>query len=356
MTRKLTIAVVAVFLGSLGVVVGLIVLSKDIREKPGSFLRQYPPHPVIEGKKVKLVDDDYYFAGVTNQYIYLASTLKPLELLRVNTGMTDTSLIQLKIPALKGRRYVRITVAVDSPYFYVMDGAIPYIYRGKLNDRLATPFLKNSVYFNDALPIAPGSFAINALSTKTQEDALGKLVINPIVSVKLNYELLKRQFDGSFDVDGSLSLNKYLNKLIYVYYYRNEFIVIDTNMNLEYRSNTIDTFRIAQVKTAKVASENEIRLSAPPIITNKSHATYRNWLFVHSLLPAKNEYMKTFAKSSTIDVYDLRRQYYEFSFPIPDDDGKKVREFRFTSGKLYVLFQNSIIQYDLVKKYFSDKT
>lgn len=352
MTVKLGLWIVTTFILSIGLVVGLWALSKDIRDEPGSFLRQYPPHPVIGTEIVKLPDEHYYFAGATNAKVYLANTVKPFEVLTIDTDMSDTSLVHLDLGSTERLKYFRITVKIDSPYFYFMDGAIPYMYRGNTNTWEGEHFMKDSTYFIDALPISPGSFAISALSTKTNEKALGKLVVNE--DVKLNHDLLERQFDGLFDVDGSLSYDKALNKLVYVYFYRNEYMVMDTNLNLNYRGNTIDTFRIAQVKTADVYSNKIIELSAPPVITNKSHAVYRQWLFIHSLLPAKNENMDQFNKASAVDVYNLNSRTYQFSFYIYDEDGDKLRNIMVHNNTLYALYERSIRSFDLVEKYFTE--
>ena len=351
MTKQLTLWISISFILSIGLVAGLSALSKDIREQPGSFLRQYPPHPVIASDIIKLPDEHYYFAGATNEKIYLANTLDPFEVLTIHRDISDTTFVRLDLGITDRLKYFRITVRIDSPYFYFMDGAIPYMFRGKISTWKGEVFMKDSTYFIDALPISPGSFAISALSTKTNEKALGKLVVNR--NVKLNHDLLERQFDGLFDVDGSLSYEKELNKLVYVYFYRNQYLVIDTVLNLEYRGNTIDTFRTAQIKTADAYSGGSMKLSVPPVITNKSHAVYRQCLFVHSLLPAKNEDMDQFNKASVIDVYDLASQTYQFSFYIYDEDGEKMRNLMVRNNELYALYQSSIRRFDLVRKYFS---
>lgn len=355
MTKKLTLWVIATFVLSIALVVGLSALSKDIREKPGSFLRQYPTHPVEPVKLIRLPDNNYYFAGVTARNIYLADTGRPLDLLEIKADLSDTTNIHLKIDGFEGSKYVRITVAVDSPYFYVMDGGIPYMYRGNLGEWIGKPFMTDSVKFIDAIPLSINSFAIRATSTKTKEYVLGKIKItSDSTAVNLNFNLLQRQFNGTFDVNGSFTFDKYMNRLTYVYFYRNQYLVMDTSLNLQGRGNTIDTFRIAQVKAAEVASENSVRLAAPPLITNRGHTTYKDWLFVHSLLPAKNEDMKTFNKSSIIDVYSLTDYSYLFSFQVYDEYGEKLREIKAANDNLYALYETTIRKFDLVDYYFKD--
>jgi hypothetical protein len=272
MTKKLTLWVIATFLLSIGLVVGLWALSKDIREKPGSYLRQYPTHVVEPVKLIRLPAKNYYFAGATAKNIFLANTERPLELLEIKTDFSASTDAHLKIDGFEGSKYIRISLAVDSPYFYVMDGGIPYIYRGSVNNWIGKPFMMDSVKFVDAIPLSPNSFAIRAISTKTKEYVLGKMTITPdSTTVDLNFNLLQRQSNGIFDVNGSFAFNKSMNRLTYVYYYRNQYFVMDTSLNLLGRGNTIDTFKIAQVRAAGVESEKSVRLAAPPLTTNRGH-------------------------------------------------------------------------------------
>src|SRR5690606_40140677 len=43
------------------------------------------------------------------------------------------------------------------------------------------------------------------------------------------------------------TLFRSLNKIVYIYYYRNEYIMANENLELEFRGKTIDTVSIAQL-------------------------------------------------------------------------------------------------------------
>lgn len=342
------------FVLSISVVLGLWGLSEDFRDRPGSFLRQYPPHPVIESKRLPLDDDHYYFAGATNNDMYLASWVRPFELLKIASTLSDSTRIRLRIDALAGTRFVSISVAIDSPYFYLMDGAIPYIYRGLIGEWQGTKLMRKDTYFIDAIPIGTNSFAVRALSSKTRGYALGKLNTEENRPLKLNPNLLEPQFDGVFDVDGVLSYHKESNRLVYSYYYRNQYIVMDTSMHLLYRGNTIDTFKTARIEVTEIPSANSRRLSSPPYTINKTHAIYKNWLFVVSMVPAMNDDMERFRKASVIDVYDLRSRRYQFSFRIYNDNNEKLQHILVVNDTLFALFKNSIMKFDIAVQYFKD--
>lgn len=349
---KLMLYIASCMITSIGTIALLSGLSRDIRKRPGSFLREYPPHPIVDPEFMRVADNSYYIAGIANDKIYLSSPLSPLYLLEIDQNMTDTSLVKLNIDGIESERYFRITVRIDSPYFYLMDGVIPYIYRGKIGDWTGELFIHDT-YFVDAIPLSARAFAIRALSSRTKEHALGKLTTNPR-DIFLNYDLLEKQYDGIFCTDGSISFDRLSGTLTYVYYYRNQFIIMDSSVNLVSRGNTIDTFRTAPIRTTYIGSEGATELSVPPRIINRSHDIYKDWLFINSVLPAKNESMEHFNEASVIDVYDVASQEYKFSFYIFDDEGERMKQFRVVNNRIFVLYDRAIWRYDLNEAYFSE--
>lgn len=349
--RKILFIAGACFLISTGVVIMLFAWSTDIRQQPGSFLRQYPPHPVVETASFRLSNTSYYLAGATAHTVYLAHRLAPLHVLQVSNNLADTVHRSLVLKDIRKQKHFRITVQIDSPYYYFMDGTIPFYYRGNITDGRGANVLPDSMYFGDVAILSPQSFAMRALSRQQQVHILGKRMLG-LARPLLKYDLLEKQKDGIFCTDGMLHYNKELSRLVYIYHYRNQYIVMDTSLTLQYRANTIDTFSIAQVKFDSVASEQSIRLSAPPFTVNKRCATSGRYLFIHSQVAARNESMKQFARGSVIDVYDMVTHTYAFSFYIPDYRGKPMKDFTVTGGKLYALFDNALKQYDLMARDF----
>ncbi|MDO5969891.1 hypothetical protein Q4Q35_08725, partial [Flavivirga aquimarina] len=63
-----------------------------------------------------------------------------------------------------------------------------------------------------------------------------------------------------------------------------------------------------------IASKNQQKLAAPALKVNKSSATSGNYLFVNSKLLGSKESLVLWKESSVIDVYDLVKNRYEFSF------------------------------------------
>ena len=170
----------------------------------------------------------------------------------------------------------------------------------------------------------------------------------------LKPELLVKQGEGLFSTDGMLLYDKSISRLIYMYYYRNQFICMDTNLKLLYKGKTIDTISRAQIKVSKIksGSENTFTLSVPPLVVNKKGSVYKGCLFVHSNIIAKNETKKAFDNASVIDVYNLKAGSYKFSFYLPDYNNTKMFDFAINGNTLIALYDHYIFVFELNDKYF----
>jgi hypothetical protein len=339
----------------IAIVAMLYALSDSITHKHNNFVRLFPPHPVTERAVLDVKYNSYYIAGMTKNHIYFGNITAPFHLLIMNTLSADTQHVHLSVSDIVKPKLGFLKVKIDSPFFYIMDGTSPSLFRGIINNAkhaenhwVARRFMYDSIFFTDGVPIGRSSFVLRTTHflNKNKEDALGKESAYP-PHFKLAPTLLEKQIDGIFCVDGMLHYNRELKTLVYVYYYRNQYIVIDTNMNLLYRSHTIDTISKAKIKVATVSSKNARTLAAPPLTVNKHSCVFENFLFIQSNLMAKNEEKKVFDMASVIDVYSLKDKSYQFSFYIFNYNRQKLRGFKIVGDKLVAQFGQYVITYDL---------
>ena len=329
-------------------------LSDKLTHQQNSFYRYFPPHPAVYDNAIDLKYNSYYFAGVSGDNIYLSSLTAPLHMLKVNPATMDTSHYTIKIndnDPLKFSSSTRVNIL--SPYFYIADGITPRILRGTLGQWTAKRFMYDSAYFNDAKPIGSKSFTLRTISAKTNENILGK-ESNIKPHVLLRDHLLEKQVDGIFCTDGMLHYNKELSKIIYLYHYRNQYMVMDTTLNLLYKGRTIDTNTIAKIKTTSIESNHSKTISEPPLVINKNSYTYGNYLFVYSGLMAKNENKDTFNETSVIDVYNITSDTYEFSIYIYPYRKQKLKRFIITDKYLLGIHDQYLVIYNLNPKWFKE--
>ena len=345
----IVIVVTSLVLGLIAVLILYYNSSRfNYRYNYNSFFRVFPKDPIRFSNMLDVKYNSYYLAGVTSNHIYLGNSTAPLHLLVMSIQLTDTQHIQLQIERIKQRS---ATVKVDSPYFYLMDGTMPFIYKGNLNDWYASRYMLDSTYFVEAIPITNSSLALRAMSIEPYENILAKKKLYP-PSLELFSNILEKQIDGIFCTDGMLHYNSEIQRLIYIYFYRNQFICMDTSMNILYKANTIDTISHAKIKVGQITSENAITMTSPAFIVNKQSSIFGNQLFIHSNLLSKNENKKKFDEASVIDVYNLKNGVYQFSFYIPNYYKNEMKTFKVLENTLIVLYDHYILTYELNREYF----
>jgi hypothetical protein len=352
MTKKIGVLILACFILSIGVVVVLAAISKDMRQQPGSFLREFPPHPALEAEVLDLKYNTYYIAGGTEHHIYLSNYTAPLHMLVANLTLTDTQHVTLKVKEIEQQKFWVARVKVDSPYYYLTDGAVPIIYKGNVNDWRAQRYAHDNAYFQDIVPLGNEVFYIRALSNPGRENILG-ILSNISPHIRMKHGILQKQVDGIFCTDGMMHYNKARNELIYIYRYRNEYTVMDTSLNVLRRLHTIDTTTRAKIEIETIESSGSTTFASPSRSVNRTSSVSNNLLFVNSALLAKNEPQTAHENATVIDVYNLSNGEYQFSFYIYNYGEEKLKQFEVFGGKLFALFDEHIQVWNLDPKYFN---
>src|SRR5690606_35021463 len=254
--------------------------SERIIQKANPFIRRFPPHIVEYETQTDLKYNSYYFAGVDNYSLYLGNTTAPLQVLKISKDLKEIQSIKIT-PEESSFHFRSLQLKVIPPYFYLADGTVPCIYGGKTTDWKAKLKLEGAPYFTLIESMDSINFVFRSNSLRSGENIIGILKLSHPPQFKLTDQLLQKQNkkDGIFDTDGTLLVDKESAKIIYLYRYRNQFIVADKNADLLYRGNTIDTISQARIQVSEVNGERT--MSKPPLSVNTDAAVYKNLLFVN---------------------------------------------------------------------------
>jgi hypothetical protein len=328
-------------------------VANRVNRRDNGFVRLFPPHPVLPTSNVvRLPYNSYYLAGASGDTVYLGNSVGPLHVMKVHQSMLDTQHVQiaLRYPIEKLRR---LTLTIDSPYYYLLDGIAPGLFRGTVGQWQASRFMYDSAYFTEAVPMGPSSFAVRSVMAN-REYALGReTASSPHVS--FDTTLLQKQIDGLFCTDGILHYRPEYHDLVYLYHYRNEYIRFDTTLKLIERGRTIDTISHAQIKVGSYAKGSTITMAAPPLMVNYESSISGKYLFVRSGLRASNETEEMFRDAFVIDVYDLTlesHERYRFSFYLHPHGEEKLKMFRVYGRNLYALYEHYLVRYTFNDRYF----
>lgn len=347
-SKKLYLSLLICIIGSIGFMALLFAFTNKGLQRDMSFKRGFLYDAPKKTHELDLEYNGYYIAGAAEGQIYLGNSQSPLYLTLVDT-------------ALQSKQAVHITMDQDSlplrspqlriipPYFFLMDGTIPYILRGSTKDWKGYSMLKDRLYFTNAQAMDSVTLAIRTISSKTNEFALGTIHLSDSAKMILSHKLLQKQVDGDgvFDVDGTLLYNQQRQQLVYTYHYRNQYIVANDSLELQMLGKTIDTISQAQIQVGTITSKNQQKLATPALMVNRYSTTSGNYLFVNSKRLGKTESLVLWKKSSLIDVYDLEKNLYEFSFYVTDIEEKKLRSFYVLNDIFIGLIGNHMVTYQL---------
>jgi len=350
MKKNQIIALVGCMVCCVGVLFSLFALSPFAADIPRqTFDRNFDTRVYLRKRsEIDLKVNSFYIAGTTKNSVYLGNWTGPYHIVQVGIPGLDTVHAYLTIKDVKTPDDYRVfRLKVDSPYFYLSHGTMPGIFSGRLADGIASPSLPvQPPYFVDVVPVSPKLFALKSRVRSTQSNELATLKPDsPYFEVKP--ELLQKQVDGIFCVDGTLHHDKELNKMIYVYAYRNEFMVMDTCLNTVTRHHTIDTFSRAPIKVAKVASKNYSTLASPPIRVNFQSCVLGNLLLIQSPFLAKNEDKVAFQKGSPVDVYNIATGKYLYSFHLSRIKDQSPSSFAVIGKWLVAIYDHSLVMFNV---------
>lgn len=339
---------------SVAMIFKLFNLSEDIIHYQNQFIRRFPQHVAQEIHQTDLTYNSYYFAGIGDGKIYLGNYTAPLQIMVLDSTLKEKKIYRIELKE-KNLPFQAPQIRVLGAHFFVFEGIVPYIFKGSTSNWKASLKINSGYYFSHLEPMDSVNMVIRYLTPKSGESLIGTLNLADTTKVSYGAKLLQKQFDGIFDTDGSLLFNRLLNRIVYVYLYRNEYIVANTNLNLDYRGNTIDTISRAQVRLTQLKNSTMKTFAEPPLIVNKTTAVNGNLLFVNSLLPGLYESENIWKLASIVDVYDLPDKTYRSSFPIYHIAGKKMKDMLVSGNLLYALIGEKIVCYQLLEHLSQDR-
>lgn len=290
--------------------------------------------------KIDLGNANYDFAGWIGNRLYLRNVDVPFALVEVREGsISDT--IHVNHPMTE--KITTAQIYVDSAFFYLGDLINYVIYKGSINDWTIHEQVNGPRFFSEYVPVSDSAIAYR---TVTGSETEYRLIIESAHQSFDGTGLIQTQIDGLFCTDGMLRFDQMTRSIVYIYFYRNQFIHTDLKLELLGRNPTIDTTNHAKISVAYNAKDKYASLSSPPNIVNRAVECSDGKLLVNSNLIADNESRDTFQSADVIDVYNLADGGYLFSFYIPRNNGYRLTHFELHESHLFVLRGSTLEIYE----------
>ncbi|PHR12829.1 MAG: hypothetical protein COA40_08165 [Aequorivita sp.] len=317
-----------------------------------AFQRKYLPRAAEYLGDYDLGSKSYYLAGFKDSIIYIGNLQAPLYLKTIDVSLKHIQDFQVTISNLE-LPYRRARILVEPPFFFVGDGTVPVLFRGKTNDWQATVFSYDDAYFKQFEIADSTHIGLTGISAITSTTNLGLITkASAQDTVIFNDQIITKQVDGIFDSDGSLLWNYAHKKFIYTYFYRNSYEVTDENLNHLSTGNTIDTVSTAILNIFHHSKKNQYK-KGQAVIVNRHTATYGDYLFINSDRLGRFEDKTTANAAAIIDVYNILENTYKFSFYIGHQPDKKLDGFRINKDLLIALVNGRLWIFKLKPEYFN---
>jgi hypothetical protein len=310
--------------------------TKDNEVLRGNFYRNKSNNAPILETIFNLRDGINYIAGLHGDTIYLGSTVQSDSVQCLNYENRNSTLKFVQ----GGKTGTKATVRY--PFIFHMFEMNNKIIRANLSNRENTREFLLPV-FTDAIPVTKNSFAFRTYNEMRSALQLGKLSDEKLERFP---SLLRKQLDGIFCTDGILTFNQQEEKLFYVYFYRNQFLCLDTSMNLLYTGKTIDTISQVKIKVA-FTSDDSRKLASPARLVNRYACSGDSVLFVVSQVLGETEQLDDLRNGSMIDCYRTRNGEYLRSFHLPNYKNQRLVEISISKSRLFALYQNYLLVYSL---------
>lgn len=338
--KYISLVLIITILSSLSVFL-LYLQSENQLRKNNNFTRRYIPHALEESKELNIKYNSFYFIGQDNKNIYLGNTTAPLNITIVKKDLSSFSKFRIPLNT-NSHSFKNLTVTWKTPNYYIYDGTVPVIYTGSLEktDSLKTVSF-GEMYFDQLNVISDTIFLFRSQSSKFKTFVIGEYKNH---KVNLKYDLLGTQNSGYIKNDGHLISDLEKKSFIYLYYYKNEFVVFDSLLNQKNKFKLISFKKEQKTEMVKL-SDGSSKVKNPLQQTVKNSTVSKNLLFVNSNSKATHDGIMQWNKASIIDMYKINQQYYSGSFLIPDRHGEKVKDMLIADQYLYILIGNEIIKY-----------
>lgn len=334
-----------------GLAIGLLVGYSSIGHQGQNFSRHFGSIHLIACDTTKLSVNSFVVLTVDADRLLLHSRIAQRLMLEVDLRTLDTSSFIVPEHDLEGIEFQNPHMLVNDSDLIIADGSMGMLLRS--DDARQGKFIKKDFpAFSLIVQTTDTTFVLRTYNASAQQDIL--TWINTINGERHdNLVALQKQMDGILCVDGSLLFNRDLQRIVYVYYYRNEFVTSDAVLKSISRGRTIDETDRASIEVDTYEHNGELTTTfkSPPHLVNKRCATDGNYLYVVSDVKATNQERLTFDTNYTIDRYNLVTFTYDGSFLVkPPKDRHDLKNFDFvvSGNKLIAIFDDQLFVYALI--------
>ncbi|WP_431293382.1 hypothetical protein [Pedobacter sp. P26] len=321
-------------------------LAKTRETTPNGFVRNFGSHHLQKIGEDISIEPIWRLVGLTDNKIYLGHQKYVQHIKEININDHSSCFSTIGGNIFQSTSLFRASLNIDSPFFFINDSFVSKFFKGNTRDFLARDYKMPKIKFDKAVSVKDGSLIVR-LNDRKDGIVIGKAFAGTNRFI-IDKTLLKAQGDNYFSKDGILLSDSESGKIVYVYLYRNDFLVIDSSLKRQFEAKTIDTTSHSKIQLG-YNGQNRLSMSAPAARVNRYSWVWKSNLFIQSGLRADNEDIEDFNRGYTIDVYDLnQRGEYKYSLQLEGEEKNKLKGFRIRGNLLIALFDQKIKTYKII--------
>ncbi len=301
-------------------------------------------------RDIALPGKNFYFSGIADDIIFLSHKSSPNRVLEVDTIFTKTISYSLLFGETKNLYAPEMSVTATRNVF-IMDGLMPAIMHGHLSDSSLMTVSLDKLYFQKGLALSDASLMLQVFDSTRRQNVFIKY--NLLTKHTSRYIYAPTTYgDGVFSIDGTISFDEKAHQLAYVYFFRNRFDILDTNLHVIGTSQTIDT--VSHPVLSINTFGNKRTLTSTPLLVNKGCCISGNRLYIISGITAKNELKDLRENCTVIDIYSVITGAYIQSLYAYDFRDQPLSDFKVIGDQFIGIFGNYLAKF-AIKRVRSDK-
>lgn len=335
-----------VLLGSTMVSVSIVlVLFAAVAPQPelsNGFSRKWTAVSILPDAVLDLGYNSFYFGGYQHDQIFLGNRTSPLFVVKCRGNLRDTTehIISNLSPSV-GSNCIFME---EDGTFFLCDRITRHVYSGNVNELRVTNTDSIKTGTDLIYPVSTGSYLLRSFGHNPVRYHLSKQE-NGLV--RTDTTIIKNGENALFTSDGLLIANETRSQFIYSYFYRNQFLFLDSNLKVLNTVRTIDTNFTAKLHLTSIKDGQAITISGKPKVINTTTCLHDSLLYIYSKLKADNQSDSSYRASNNIDVYNIFTGAYVGSVALPRYKKAQISSLQIYESKLYVIAGRYLLRYPI---------
>lgn len=337
---------------SSGITFSITKLSEEKIRFNNELIRKFQHRPLKDPISYQLDYNSYYVAGIFKDSIYLGNTTAPRHILALSMDLKGNAQHLITIPDSLKADYQTARITVSDSVFFLTDGVSGIIQKGNTDDWTISESYTLDIPFTAFVPQSKQRAVLRVYDMLNKETTLAEYDLKTR-SLHVHSGILDTKIDGLFDTDGQLLFDIDTEKVFYVYFYRNNYLLADYNLENAVYNKTIDTIKQVNLEFGYLEGGRQMKLAKPYAKVNQTAAAGNGYLMIKSKNLGRFDVAEMLDQASLIDVYDTAKNSYEFSFYFYNENREEVRNFYLYKDKIIGLTENHLVVCEMKRAIFT---